>query len=74
MTDTEIPTDVDRPSVRQIIRETIQTADGDAIDRADLAYVVGTRAGVDEAHVQTEVDRLEAEGFVYLVDGTVKLA
>lgn len=72
MTETNTDT-VDRRDVRKLIRATIQNADTDGADYEDVVGIVANKPGVTKEHVRDELDALERNGFVYLVNGTVKL-
>jgi Fe2+ or Zn2+ uptake regulation protein len=68
MSDTDSPTH-DRTAIRKTIREVIQQADNESLQRSYLLSEVEqqTAAGVDAAAARRELDALEREGFVYLV-------
>ena len=64
---------IDRPTVRRTVRETIQAADADGVDRQPLVDTVAATADVPADAVESELDALEKQNFVYLVNGEVRL-
>jgi hypothetical protein len=64
---------IDRTEIRRTVRKTIDAIDGEGAPRDDLEVTVAATAEVPRDAVEREIDELEKTGFVYLVDGVVKL-
>jgi uncharacterized protein YgbK (DUF1537 family) len=62
---THTTTDIDRPELRRTVRNTIR--DRDTVTRSTLVEAVAAETNAPNEAVNSELDALEREGFVYLV-------
>jgi prophage DNA circulation protein len=62
---------IDTAEVRRTVRQTIEAAD--SITRQECIEAVAATADAPESVVDEQLDLLEREGFIYLVNGEVRL-
>jgi len=58
-------------TVRREVKTVVETTDEPM--RSDVISDVAAEVGVSEDEVEKQLDRMEREGFAYLVNGVVKL-
>jgi hypothetical protein len=64
---------VSRAEVRRTVRNVVSASDSDSVPRQDVIGVASQQQGVTPDDVDNEIDALERAGFIYIVNGEVKL-
>jgi len=60
-----------RIQIRRAVKEFVSSTEKP--DRSEVVESISDDTEIDEATIDDEIDALEKHGFVYLVNGTVKL-
>ena len=60
-----------RIQIRRAVKEFVSSTEKP--DRSDVVESISDDTEIDEETIDDEIDALEKHGFVYLVNGTVKL-
>jgi len=64
---------ISRAEVRRTVRNVVSASDSDSVPREDVINIASQQQGVTPDDVENEIDALERAGFIYIVNGDVKL-